>query len=55
MSVTTLKATIEAIMWCVRTRGVGALQEPANIERLSRCDEASKAEINRRCSKKEPS
>jgi hypothetical protein len=41
-------STIEAIMYCVRTRGVAALKEPANIERLARCDDPAKAEINRR-------
>jgi hypothetical protein len=41
-------STIEAIMYCVRTRGVAALKEPANIERLARCDGPAKAEINRR-------
>ena len=33
-------------MWCVRERGLQALQEPENIERLSRCDEAAIAEID---------
>jgi hypothetical protein len=32
----TPQTTIEAIMWTVRTRGVAALNEPANIERLGR-------------------
>jgi hypothetical protein len=40
--------TIEAIMSAVRARGVSALKEPANIERLSRCDAAARKEINRR-------
>jgi hypothetical protein len=40
--------TIEAIMCTVRARGVSALKEPANIERLSRCDAATRKEINRR-------
>jgi hypothetical protein len=39
---------IEAVVQCVRERGLAALKEPANIERLSRCDKAAKAEINRR-------
>src|SRR5262249_17532095 len=34
----TPQATIEAIMHSVRERGLGALREPATIERLSRCD-----------------
>ena len=44
----TPQATIEAIMVTVRARGVAALKEPANVERLKRCDDAAKAEINRR-------
>src|SRR5262245_1387253 len=38
----TPNTTVEAIMWCVRERGVKALQEPRNIERLSRCDPRAK-------------
>jgi hypothetical protein len=41
-------STIEVIMCSVRARGVSALKEPANIERLSRCDAAARKEINRR-------
>jgi hypothetical protein len=44
----TSQTTIEAIMWTVRERGVAALMEPTNIERLARCDAAARAEINRR-------
>jgi hypothetical protein len=45
---TTPRTTIEAILWGVRERGVEALREPANIERLLRCDAAAKVEINER-------
>ena len=45
---TTPRTTIEAILWGVRERGVEALREPANIERLLRCDSAARAEINER-------
>jgi hypothetical protein len=45
---TTPRTTIEAILWSVRERGVQALREPANIERLLRCDSAARAEINER-------
>ena len=38
----TPRTTIEAILWCVRERGVQALREPANIERLLRCDSAAR-------------
>ena len=44
----TPQTVVEAILHCVRERGVAALKEPANIERLLRCDAAAKTEINRR-------
>ena len=44
----TPQATIEAIMLCVRERGLVALGEPVNAERLGRCDGAAKAEIDKR-------
>jgi hypothetical protein len=44
----TPKTTIEAIMHSVRERGPSALKEPANRERLARCDDAALAEIDRR-------
>lgn len=44
----TPETTIEAIMYCVRERGVNALTETANIERLSRCDDAAIAKIKGR-------
>jgi hypothetical protein len=47
----TPQATIEAIMHCIRTHGLAALKEPVNLERLSRCDAAAKAEIERRIAK----
>jgi hypothetical protein len=47
----TPQTTIEAILYCVRTRGVEALNEPENIERLSRCDDAAKTQINQRIAK----
>jgi hypothetical protein len=47
----TPQATIEAIMHSVRERGLGALHEPANIERLVRCDQAAKERIDRRIAK----
>jgi len=31
-------------MWCVRERGISALKEPENVERLIRCDAAAKAQ-----------
>jgi hypothetical protein len=47
----TPQATIDAIMHCVRERGIGALREPANIERLQRCDVAARRQINSRIGK----
>lgn len=47
----TPRTTIEAIIFCVRERGPQALHEPANIERLSRCDDAAIAEIDARIRK----
>jgi hypothetical protein len=44
----TPRATIEAVMHAVRERGLAALKEPVTAERLQRCDEAAKAEIERR-------
>jgi hypothetical protein len=51
-SMPTPRTTIEAILWCVRQRGVQALHEPENIERLLRCDSAAKSEINGRIARK---
>jgi hypothetical protein len=45
------QVTIEAIIWCVRERGIAALKEPANVERLKRCDENARRQINRRIEK----
>ena len=42
---------VEAVILAVRDRGLAALKEPANVERLERCDAAAKAEIERRIAK----
>jgi len=47
----TPRTMIEAILYCVRERGIAALDESKNQQRLSECDEAAKAEINRRIAK----
>ena len=47
----TPQSTIEAILYCVRTRGLAALKELANLERLRRCDAMAQAEIDRRIGK----
>jgi hypothetical protein len=44
----TPQTTIEAVVHSVRERGVAALKEPANIERLLECDDDSRIEINER-------
>ena len=44
----TPQTTIEAVIHSVRERGVTALKEPANIERLLDCDDDSRIEINQR-------
>jgi hypothetical protein len=44
----TPQATIEAILCCVRERGLAALKELANHERLLRCDPAARQQINER-------
>jgi hypothetical protein len=45
------QTTIEVIMYCIRTLGTKVLHEPANIERLSRCDDAALAQIDVRITK----
>jgi hypothetical protein len=47
----TPQTTVEAICYCIRERGLQALHEPSNIERLSRCDDAAITEIDARISK----
>jgi hypothetical protein len=47
----TPQATVEAVMFAVRERGLAALIEGDTIERLSRCDTAAHAQINSRIAK----
>jgi hypothetical protein len=42
----TPQVTIEAILYCIRMRGLAALKEPANRERLKHCDQSARDEIN---------
>jgi hypothetical protein len=49
----TPEVTIEAILHCVKIRGIKALGEPANQERLSRCGAAARAQIKARIAKME--
>ena len=47
----TPQVTVEAIVFSVQERCIGALKDRSNVERLSRCDKAAKNEINRRIAK----
>jgi hypothetical protein len=47
----TPQVVIEAVMIAVRARGIGALKEPANLDRLRRCDAQARAQINERIEK----
>jgi hypothetical protein len=44
----TPRTTVEAILYCVRTRGISALKQAANLDRLSHCDPAARTQINKR-------
>jgi hypothetical protein len=44
----TPQSTVDAVLYCVRTRGMAALKEPANEERLSCCDAAAMKQIRER-------
>jgi hypothetical protein len=48
----TPQVTVEALWYCFRERGIQALREPANVERLNRCDKAAREELNRRIANK---
>lgn len=47
----TPQTLVEAVMFSVREGGLGVLKEPATQERLLRCDEAARAQINERIDK----
>jgi hypothetical protein len=47
----TPKATVDAVVFAVRERGLAALKEPAMKERLACCDAAARAEINEQIEK----
>jgi hypothetical protein len=44
----TPQSTIDAILYCVRARGIAALEEPNIKERLASCDEAAMKQIRER-------
>ena len=47
----TPQSIIEGILHCVRQRGIAALDETKNIERLRQCDPAAMAQIEQRIAK----
>jgi hypothetical protein len=47
----TPQTVIEAVMYCVCARGLGALKEPDNLNRLRQCDARAQTEIDRRIDK----
>jgi hypothetical protein len=44
----TPQSTIEAVLYSVRERGLAALDEAVNVERLRECDAKARTEITRR-------
>ena len=44
----TPQSTINALIHCIRERGLSALQEPENQRRLRECDAAACKQINER-------
>ena len=44
----TPQTIVEAVLWTARERGLRALKEPANQERLRRCDAAAQEQIIKR-------
>lgn len=47
----TPQTTIEAVGYSVRERGLAALEEPANVQRLRTLDNRAKAQLNERIEK----
>jgi hypothetical protein len=47
----TPQSTIDAILYCVRERGLVALREPANIDRISRLSSDERARLDARIEK----
>lgn len=38
---------VDALIYCIKSRGVDALKEPGNVGWLAQCDEQAKARINK--------
>jgi hypothetical protein len=49
----TPQSVVEAVIVSVIERGLGALEEPKNLDRLGRCDAQARAEVGRRVAKLE--
>jgi hypothetical protein len=47
----TPQTVVEAVWYCVRERGLAALREPANLQRLATFDSAARAQLNERIAK----
>lgn len=47
----TPQTTIDAVMYDVRERGLSALHDPDVVERLARCDQDAREQINNRIDK----
>jgi len=47
----TAQSTLDAVLYCVRQRGLAALKEPANIDRISRLSADDRARIDARIEK----
>jgi len=44
----TPQSTIDAILYCVRARGIAALEEPNIKEQLASCDAAARKQVDER-------
>jgi hypothetical protein len=47
----TPQTVVEAVWHCVRDRGLAALREPANLQRLATLDRTARAQLNERIAK----
>jgi hypothetical protein len=45
------QSTLDAIVYTVRHRGIAALKEPKNLDRLARCNAEQRANLNNRIEK----
>jgi len=47
----TPQSTIDAVLYCVRDRGLAALREPANLQRLAEFDDSARQQLDALVSK----